>query len=1407
MDNFFNQIPRRSYGGCAPCLSSFCESILHSSRTNTSNKLVIHPSPRDGHCLLHSIKSCLSFTKKSVSLENLLHLIRTEFFANKLLYAAFCPDVNLVHQLNCYLDHRIYNSQFGDLVPLILANALHLTIRIYNGDLSNYRDILPRHSVNPHPLLVRLQHDHYDALTINQSAQVSATLSCSQKDPLPPSRNTQKHFSLRSHSDQSDCVNRADRFSASLNSNPLSSAPDKKSQRKRGGKRRKRRAGVRRNQWKCERLGRSHLRILHWNCGSIYQRGAILENIIYSADITCLQETRLGHSYTFKPAGYNTIYNRSHHGQAIVIRNDINYWEVTITNTISDKIQFLAIEIIGHKIQYVVNVYARNNALKAEDWAILEDIHQRLNGKTIFCGDFNARGYLWGNTVLNDQGTALEAALDSSDLLVANNGQMTRFATRPGDSNSAIDLSLISTSAAPLCQWNVLGNFGSDHAPCLIYIKRDNFTKVMKAKPAFRYSIKDGTVISHIRRSCYFTKPSKRTLFHQPPWWNQEMQYLWMNKRQALLSLQKCLSRNSNCKLDLVDSLKSKAKMQANIFIAAAKIRKKECYERFITEISADKALTKFWKFHRSMKNQHRNASLPNFVDENGTNLTSDKEKGEALLQRFLAQTDQKNALDRKNRLDHLRQSYQPDDSHANLNFSSNDLINILNHSTDSTPGPDRVKYSHLKALSTDLLETLAKSMNDSLKNGFIPDDWLHSALSPIPKPDKDHGHISGFRIITMQNTVGKVLEKYVARNLMLELERKSLLPNTLGSYRPGKDTWANAAVLAADVYRAFEEKKETLATALDLEDAYNRVQFNILMDILTQMNISKPIVVWIGAALLNRDVYLRVGTWSSDPHCITPGLPQGSPLSPICFNVYTAAITANQLRGPGRTLSFADDVLVYRSGKDRKSIAESLQQELDRINDWCSKTNSKIHPGKASSLWFSLNNRAINDNLPSVSIGGKDIGRVQCFKYLGISFDRCLSFKEHVNHIVKKARKGLSALKCIAGAKMPQRIIALAYRSLVLPIIEYGLGLLTLSPTQVKRLDVIQNEAMRIILGCTRCTSTQAMRYYLNLPNMTNRKKLAQVKALMRVFSDVNHPIHKDSNSFTSHHNRLKRGTSWTLQAATTISEFCDIKSIHKGPAWISISTVKLSIKVLATLGRHCREWMANATETEVRSLIINNSKSKDAVIYTDGSVQHRIKSGWAFSARVQGRIIHEDSGATKLTTSSMVMEIQAISRALEWVATTAHKHVVIVTDSMSTLDKIRHGLFYHAWLNSIKASKLKKITFIFSPGHAGVKGNERADHLAGKAPVGTNFDLDCLTTTSLARKHLGAQLDDTMESKGIRSGEGNSKNIYGRSRMFANQLLFGTISKATLKWTLKRRAEQVWVNPDCDDAVSAIK
>ena len=80
------------------------------------------------------------------------------------------------------------------------------------------------------------------------------------------------------------------------------------------------------------------------------------------------------------------------------------------------------------------------------------------------------------------------------------------------------------------------------------------------------------------------------------------------------------------------------------------------------------------------------------------------------------------------------------------------------------------------------------------------------------------------------------------------------------GGYRAGKSTWENAARFAFDVYEGFQRKEQTLAMAIDLEDAYNRVQFKVLMELLLQYGVSLMLTRWLAAALQERKVAMRLG-------------------------------------------------------------------------------------------------------------------------------------------------------------------------------------------------------------------------------------------------------------------------------------------------------------------------------------------------------------------------------------------------------------------------------------------------------------------------------------------------------------------------------------------------------------------
>ena len=74
--------------------------------------------------------------------------------------------------------------------------------------------------------------------------------------------------------------------------------------------------------------------------------------------------------------------------------------------------------------------------------------------------------------------------------------------------------------------------------------------------------------------------------------------------------------------------------------------------------------------------------------------------------------------------------------------------------------------------------------------------------------------------------------------------------------------------------------------------------------------------------------------------------------------------------------------------------------------------------------------------------------------------------------------------------------------------------------------------------------------------------------------------------------------------------------------------------------------------------------------------------KSGWAYTARIDGKTVSEDSAACNFTMASMMTEINAVTLALTWLKDADYSRVVIVTDSLSTLENVWQGNLHADWV-----------------------------------------------------------------------------------------------------------------------------
>ena len=133
--------------------------------------------------------------------------------------------------------------------------------------------------------------------------------------------------------------------------------------------------------------------------------------------------------------------------------------------------------------------------------------------------------------------------------------------------------------------------------------------------------------------------------------------------------------------------------------------------------------------------------------------------------------------------------------------------------------------------------------------------------------------------------------------------------------------------------------------------------------------------------------------------------------------------------------------------------------------------------------------------------------------------------------------------LKALAVKSIEQHHLFLLYQSVILSVIDCGLGLTALSQSNLLKLDRVKKEAMRVILGTTEDTPIETMRYLLDLPSMETRHKVEQVKAYLNAVQYPKNPLHdavKEDKGC-----RLARGKSWMGQAEQSIQHVCGLTEL----------------------------------------------------------------------------------------------------------------------------------------------------------------------------------------------------------------------------------------------------------------------
>ena len=310
---------------------------------------------------------------------------------------------------------------------------------------------------------------------------------------------------------------------------------------------------------------------------------------------------------------------------------------------------------------------------------------------------------------------------------------------------------------------------------------------------------------------------------------------------------------------------------------------------------------------------------------------------------------------------------------------------------------------------------------------------------------------------------------------------------------------------LTQHIEDGFETGKITGIVLVDLSATYDTVNHRRLLEKVYNMTSDYRLMCMIRTLLENRCFFVDLGGKRSRWRSQINGLPQGSVLAPLLFNVYTN----DQPIHPGtRSFVYADDLAVITQSTDFAPIGETLTSALDGLSEYYTTNQLRANPTKTQVSLFHLRNRECGKQL-NISWNGVNLTNCNLPVYLGVTLDRTLSYKAHIEKTKKKVGTRNNIIRKLRTSKWGATPTTLRSSALALcySAAEYSCPVCERS-THANKLDATLNETCRMITGCLKPTNTNSLPVLAGIAPSVIRRAVASRTERTRQATDERHPL-----------------------------------------------------------------------------------------------------------------------------------------------------------------------------------------------------------------------------------------------------------------------------------------------------------
>ena len=270
--------------------------------------------------------------------------------------------------------------------------------------------------------------------------------------------------------------------------------------------------------------------------------------------------------------------------------------------------------------------------------------------------------------------------------------------------------------------------------------------------------------------------------------------------------------------------------------------------------------------------------------------------------------------------------------------------------------GPSNIPAWALKDCMNIVAEPLQFPINAFIFEGSFPQQLKQAHITPIFKSG-DAENPKNYRPISITSALAKIFEKILNEQITEYLNKSNLIcPNQFGFRK--KMSTSDALILATEnIRREIDENKFVAAACLDLSKAFDSISHEILLQKQEKLNFDSNSIPMIRSFLTCRTQKVCLENVCSDWINLYQGVPQGTILGPLLFNIYVNSMHLH-VTEPVKIVQYANDTFLFTANEDIEVGINQLERVIENLLVFFQNHQLNLNATKTEFIIFSEKSR-----------------------------------------------------------------------------------------------------------------------------------------------------------------------------------------------------------------------------------------------------------------------------------------------------------------------------------------------------------------------------------------------------------------------------------------------------------------